>query len=346
MRASVRWWALVVLVAGVASGCGDSASDDGAGSDGGAHEGHDAAEPSTTALDDEGDGPAPAAQYLPEPSGTCPGFVAGELCEEDGVSLICTFEPEGVPARKVRLWLPEGAADDDAESPVVFFFHGMGGMASNANTSLSGIGQEAIDAINAEGGIVIALEKEEGRVTSATSQPWKTAVQDGLLEADQEGRFDDMTVMDEVLACAEATLGVNSRRIHATGMSAGGLMTTNLIYRRNGYLASLAPFSGGVMGNPAEQDTTRKPPVMYSWGGESDLAVGQNFNTYAISSIERLGTNGNYLFTCNHGGGHTLNAMLPLPMWEFFKSHPYGTDPEPYAGGLPDGEFPDFCVTP
>ena len=100
----------------------------------------------------------------------------------------------------------------------------------------------------------------------------------------------------------------------------------------------------GVMGLPKEQDTTRKAPVMYSWGGETDMAVGQDFNAYATDSIERLTTNGNFLFKCNHGGGHTLNAMLPLPMWEYFKSHPFGVDPEPYAGGLPEGVFPDFCT--
>jgi predicted esterase len=350
MRTSVRWGVLI-LAAGLALGCGDSDGDDGAGSGGDGHEhdggdgdGHDAAAPSASALDDEADGPRPAAEFLPPASGPCPGFVDGELCTQDGISLICTFEPEGEPARQVRLWLPEVAADDDLESPVVFYFHGMGSQAAAA-VQVYGLTESGVAKINSEGGIVVALEKEEGRQTTQTMQPWKTAVLDGSFEP-EEDRFDDMTVMDEVLACLEEKVGVNSRRIHATGMSAGGLMTTNLIYRRNGYLASLAPFSGGVQGLPEEQDPGRRAPVMYSWGGESDIAVGQDFNQYAGDSIERLSMNGNFLFTCNHGEGHTLPAAMPAPMWEFFKSHPFGENPEPYADGLPDGVFPDFCSVP
>jgi predicted esterase len=332
-----------LLVVAVLLGCGDSADDSGVGTDTDAAVHPDSGGADLTLLDDEQNGPRPAAEFLPAATGPCPGFVDGELCESDDVSLICSFEPEGVAARKVRLWLPD--ATPEIQHPVVFFFHGMGQHAEATLQSPYGLGKPAVDAMVAEGAIVVALEQEEGRTISPTMQPWKTAVQDGLLEADQEGRFDDLLVMDEVLACAEETLGVNSRRIHATGLSAGGLMTSNLIYRRNGYLASLAPFSGGIMGRPTEQDPERHAPVMYSWGGETDMAVGQDFNVYAMDAIDRLETNGNWFMLCNHGGGHAVNPELPAPMWQFFKDHPYGVDPEPYAAG-PSDAFPDYCTLP
>ena len=33
-------------------------------------------------------------------------------------------------------------------------------------------------------------------------------------------------------------------------------------------------------------------------------------------------------------------------VWQFFQDHPYGTDPSPYAGGLPAGFFADCALMP
>jgi len=337
MGARQRWTLATGIVIWIAlAGCGDASSDDDETPDGGGDGDAVAGHP----LDDEDDGPQPDPQFLVAAEGTCPGFVEGDGCRDDGTSLVCTFAPGDVPPRDVRIWFDESARD--IQSPLVFFFHGLSRVASDATMALFGLG-DTHQAILDDGGILVSLEMEEGRMVSPTVSPWKLAIQDGLFEPD-ERRYDDVRVMDEVIACAEEHLGVNSRRIHSTGMSAGGLMTGSLIYNRSGYLASVAPFSGGIMGLPDEQDPENKMPVMMSYGGPRDTAVGQNFEEFAESMSERLQDNGNFHIICDHGNGHLLDQDLAPFSWQFLKDHPFGV-PSPYEEGLPDG-FSDTCVIP
>ena len=58
------------------------------------------------------------------------------------------------------------------------------------------------------------------------------------------------------------------------------------------------------MGLPDEQDPDNKLPVMMSYGGPNDNAVGQNFEDFAVAMAERLVDNGNFHIICDHGDGH------------------------------------------
>ncbi|KAF0163030.1 MAG: hypothetical protein FD160_4134, partial [Caulobacteraceae bacterium] len=114
--------ACAVLVVGAAAACGDdvaSGNDAAIFADGGGS-GADAGPPPD-------DAPKPAAKFIPKPTAMCPGFAKGDGCEQDAVSLICTFEPKGVPARKARVWLDDGARDGGGA--LVFFWHGLSRMA-------------------------------------------------------------------------------------------------------------------------------------------------------------------------------------------------------------------------
>ena len=51
---------------------------------------------------------------------------------------------------------------------------------------------------------------------------------------------------------------------------------------------------------------------------------------------------GHFAFVCNHGGGHSLPPAV-ASSWQFLSDHPYGTNPSPYAGGLPS-TMPSYCT--
>ncbi|MBK8259914.1 MAG: hypothetical protein IPK80_01070 [Nannocystis sp.] len=139
------------------------------------------------------------------------------------------FSPKGIAPRKVRLWIDPKASE--AEGPVVFYWHGTGSAPTEA---LTGLGQAGIDAVTAAGGIVAAPHADP----AAAPSPW------WLVLTEKE---DDLLLADEVLACAIQEVGIDVRRIHSMGLSAGGLHTSQMSVRRSSYVASVVPYSGGLL---------------------------------------------------------------------------------------------------
>ena len=126
------------------------------------------------------------------------------------------------------------------------------------------------------------------------------------------------------------------------GMSAGGLMTAQMGYRRSAYIASIVPYSGGLFGTPPNQDPNNKFAAMIFHGGPSDEVVGVSFQQISEALHGNLTGAGHFAFLCNHNGGHSIPTDAEPSVWQFFAAHPYGTNPSPYAGGLP-AAFPSYC---
>jgi poly(3-hydroxybutyrate) depolymerase len=201
----------------------------------------------------------PPAEFLPEPTGTCPGFSDGAGCTADDVSLICTFSPQGLVPRPVRIWR------DPAQSggPLVIFWHGLSRNAGDAVLPGAGLGPDVVADIQLQGGMVASPERSEKRqTTSVTELPWLLAL--------GSGEEDDLLVMDEVVGCAMQEVGIDVRHIHVTGMSAGGLQTGQVGPRRSGYIASIVPYSGGQLGEPPVQDPNNKYAAALFHGGPDD----------------------------------------------------------------------------
>lgn len=265
-----------------------------------------------------GTGPAPAAQYLPHPTGTCPAIVAGDV----------TFSPAGIAPRKVRIWIGTAAATQDG--PLVFYWHGTG---SSPSEAVYGLSQAGIDEITSAGGIVAAPYADP----AAGTFPW-------FLTASQT-RMDDLLVADEVLACARASVGVDLRRIHSIGMSAGGLQTTQMSYRRSGYLASVVTYSGGLLssyGAPARQDASNRFAALIFDGGANDV-VGISFQQASEAYWRELVGRGHFAAICDHGRGHAIPTDAIPSVRAFLAAHPFGVQPAPYAAGLP-ASFPSYCA--
>ncbi|MFY0573850.1 hypothetical protein ACN28S_05290 [Cystobacter fuscus] len=217
----------------------------------------------------------PSPTFIPKPTGPCPEFKDGTL----------TFQPAGVPARSVRIWMSDAAKTLDG--PLVFYWHGTGSQPTEATT---GIGTTQIEAIKAQGGIVAAPAHDP----AAGTFPW--------FYVSSTSRDDDFRVADEILACAIQKVGVNVSRIHSMGMSAGGLNTTHMSYRRSGYIASVATYSGGRTSTIPTQDATNKFAAMIFHGGSSDQVV-INFQTVSQNYYNDLKSKSQFAMICNHGRG-------------------------------------------
>lgn len=277
----------------------------GAGGNGGAGGGSTSAAPVPT---------TPSQAFLPTATGPCPELAEGKI----------TVTPDG-KARDVEIWMSDAAKTLDG--PLIFYWHGTG--SSPIQEPPFGIGNTALQEILAQGGIVAAPHHDP----DAGTFPWY------LVLGEQE---DDLRVADEVLACAIEKVGVDLRRIHSMGMSAGALHTTQMAYRRSGYLASVATYSGGQLSDIPNQDETNLFAAMIMHGGSSDNVV-ISFQKASETFHTKLNDLGHFSFLCNHGLGHKIPTDARDSVWRFFQDHPFGTVPSPYKSGLP-ATFPSYCA--
>ena len=265
--------------------------------------GADAAPPRTT----------PDPQFLPKATGACPAFTSGKN----------TFAPAGIAPRDVLLSI--GAEADASDGPLVFFWHGTGGDPSDAIGALG----PAIAGVTAEGGIVAAPYHDP----ASGELPWFQAI--------GGDRDDDLRVADEILACAIAVKGVDLRRIHSVGFSAGAMNTAQFALRRSGYVASIVLYSGAQIDEVDPEDATNEYAAMLFYGGPSDQVV-VDFDDASHAYHDWLTANGHFSFLCDHGRGHTVPSDGRASAWQFLQDHPFGVHPEPYAAALPAG-FPSYC---
>jgi len=262
-------------------------------------------------------GPPSTPTMLPKPTGTCPTLVDGDVM----------FAPAGIEPRSVRLWLSDAAATLDG--PLVFYWHGTGSAPAEA---LYGLGASYVAQVVEQGGIIVAPAHDP----AAGDFPWWLVL---------GSREDDLLLADEVLACAIEQLGVDVTHIHTAGMSAGGLQTSQMNIRRSGYIASAAPYSGGLITAPPDQEPSNPLSAMIFHGGQSDVVLlkfQQTSEMYQAAIEDR----GGFAFICDHGMGHSIpQGSAQASVWQFFRDHPYGTKPSPYQDGLPKGS-PGYCVLP
>jgi len=256
----------------------------------------------------------PLAEFLPKPTGECPVLADGYV----------TFAPAGIPPRRVRLWLD---ASVTASGPLVFYWHGTG---SKPEEAPYGLGNPTIASIKAQGGIVAAPEHDP----DAAQFPWYLTT--------GAGKEDDLVLADEVLACVREARSIDERRIHVAGMSAGALQTVQMAYRRSGYVASIVPYSGGLVGYPNDQDPENRFAAMILHGGPKDQVI-VNFEKLSVALHDGLETEGRFSFLCNHGLGHKIPFDARPAVWQFLQAHPFGASPSPYEDGLPS-DFPSYCA--
>jgi poly(3-hydroxybutyrate) depolymerase len=250
------------------------------------------------------------APALPTVTGTCPAFVEG----------MAAFSPGGT-AREAQIYI-DPTASKAMHGPLVIYWYGTGGQPSQAQQAL---GTAGIQRIKDAGGVVVAPKHVNAGVF-----PW---IQGDPTQV-------DFPFADEIVACAAEKVGIDPRRVHSLGFSAGALFTAQLSYARSSYFASVATYSGGGAGTFS--DPNNKFPAMIVFGGTNDMLV-LNFHDASVAYQKALTDAGHFNFLCDHGGGHQIPATATASVVQFFFDHPYGTDPEPYVSGLPSS-FPAYCT--
>jgi predicted esterase len=213
------------------------------------------------------------------------------------------------------------------DGPLIFSWYGMGG---TPQLALEVFSDEEIAAITALGGIIACPYHDD---PGSGPYPWYLTYPDG--------KEDDLRVADEVLACAIQKVGVDTRRIHSIGFSSGGLHTTQMSFRRSGYIASVVVMSGGLNGAVPSDPAPMNPfAAMIFYGGPSDSVGQTSFEALSKNYRAVLTARGSFTVLCNHNGGHSPPSEQT--MWPFFEAHSYGRRPQPWADGLPAGQ-PSYC---
>jgi hypothetical protein len=80
--------------------------------------------------------------------------------------------------------------------------------------------------------------------------------------------------------------------------------------------------------------------TMHGAAGRDVVIV--DFSVTSATADNAFKGHGSFVVNCDTGGGHCGAGNLAPAAWQFFKAHPYGVSPEPWAGGLPPG-FPAVC---
>jgi hypothetical protein len=223
---------------------------------------------------------------------------------------------------RLQLWV--GEKRPDVKGPVLFFWHGTGDDAAQAETFM----HTQIDEIVSEGGMVVSFETSLGTGTFSGPLVWYS---------------DDYGVADTLLACANQQLNIDKRRIYSAGCSAGGLQTGGMAFARSSYIASAMTISGGHGGDFPLQDPAHVPAVTTGEGREgADIAV-IDFTAASKALATEIVNAGGFAVDCVHPNAHCGSPQdLIAAQWRFLKDHPFGTTKDPYAGGLP-ASFPTFC---
>lgn len=254
---------------------------------------------------------------LPVVTGTCPTLQSGTVTISTGGGTI-----------QAQVWAGPGTS---ANGPLILYWHGTGSSpASEVPDAFD------VNAVTSAGGAIVGFisNSRTGTATGNTGD-------DVWYESDAE-------FADQVVACAIQELGIDPRRIHTAGYSAGALQTVYMWYARSGYIASAISYSGGIDGanQVPLQDPSNLPPVIVAHGaqGSDDLVI--DFAQASAQWESDITTAGGFSIDCNDGGNHlaffaTRAPKLKLAAVQFFLDHPFKVKPEPYT--ILPAAFPSYC---
>jgi dienelactone hydrolase len=247
---------------------------------------------------------------IPPIAGDCPAFRAGTI-SFGGVSGIA---------------LDAGAKAAGATAPLIIYWHGTGSFAGEYAGMAAAVHQGAMS----EGGALVSFQGSSGVGDSSCSGTFIFSL-------------GDMDVVDGLVACAVQDHNIDPRRIFTTGCSAGGLFAACMAARRSSYIAAVAPNSGGfVFPQPFDSDYT--PPLMTMHGAAGVDVVVVDFANTSATADRSFKDRGGFVINCDTGGRHCGAGGLAPDVWEFFKAHPYGVEPNPWEAGLPAGFNSDCAI--
>lgn len=234
--------------------------------------------------------------------------------------------------RSYRLYLPSGLP---ASAPLVVMMHGYSGTARQVERS------SQWDELADSGKFAVAYPDGLGRAWNVNGG--------GCCGRPAREGVDDIGFIGAVVADIARNIGVDPRRVYATGMSNGGIMSYTLACNTD-IFAAIGPVAG-VQLNPCQ--SPHQTSVMHIHGTADQVVPyaggrgfqGMNFPPVAESdafwrNVDRcenpaVTTNGAFTTAtagcADHrgvelvtvaGGGHEWPAAAAAMLWQFFAAHP------------------------
>lgn len=291
-----------------------------------------------------GDEPPPGATLAPEIpayAGTCPAIVTGYM---DGQPLNTIPQQVGgdIWDRGFLVIVPEDL-DPSEKLPVMFMWHWLGGEAQDFYER-----GEVQDAVNQMRFLAVIPQGRDSDQGVFFQWPFNVLDSDEQMQAEFQF-FDDM------LACVNEQFNVDKDCVSSSGVSAGGLFTSQLAGGRGDRLASFLSLSGGTGGGTVRPwgHPAHKLPGLVLWGGPDDFCVVIDFEQTSKDLEMNLEADGHFVVECIHNCNHStppfevpagMTAFAPL--WDFMFAHPYWLQPgeSPYnSEGLPPS-MPTWCA--
>jgi hypothetical protein len=244
---------------------------------------------------------------VPALTADCPEFTNGTITFMGlgGIDIVAGAKPAGPTA------------------PMVFYWHGTGSFSGE----YAGMAADVYQGVVSEGGVLVSFQDTTGG---------------DLLSGTAIFGMSDFALTDQLFACAVKNHNVDPRQVFATGCSAGGLFSDAMAAERSSYMAAAASNSGGWT-VPLQFENSHTPSLMTVHGAPGVDVVGIDFSDSSKTADTAFKAKGAFVINCNHGGGHCGGGGLAPEIWQFFKAHPFGVSPEPWASGLPAG-FSSQCM--
>ncbi len=234
--------------------------------------------------------------------------------------------------RTFQVMLPATGTPTTDPMPIVFLYHGVGG-------DPKGILDESQFAklLETEKFILVVPESERDTAGKAVLKTdWYYAAPQYDLDNP------DLVYFDDLLGCVGKQYKIDAARVYVTGMSGGGLISTFTALNRGKVVAAAAPFSGGYLNGLDYPKDEQKTPFLVTWGGPTDKAYEQNFETLAATLSSHLAAVSHPLVKCEHALGHKWPKEMTTPAWQFLHAYELGKAGDPWAAGLP-ASFPAYC---
>ena len=276
--------------------------------------------PPAASGDDDDSTPTPEANppraFAAYSGGSCPTLEDGRI----------SFDSGGLSV-SLDLYLP----DNTDNAPVLFMWHWLGGSAADIG------GAFAADTIaQRKNAIVVAPDS------------WANPTNEWNFN-DFNDSTPELTFFDDMLSCLEEQFDIDERRVYATGMSAGGLWTTKLLFERADSLAAVVIYSGGTSATISYSTPAYPTPALLVWGGAPDVWPSQqqviiDFNSGMIDLGQRLADDGHITVKCDHGLGHTIPNGGAEWLRSYLFEHSYAEGDSPFAKDDPSGDLPGYCV--
>jgi hypothetical protein len=340
----MKWWVGALLLLPLVLGsCGGSKKTQ----DAGEEPAGDVVEEEVETPDAEPDGeedPAVDVEDEDVPSGPCPGgYVPEDAMNTD-------FMVAG-HSRAFDLILPDGDTTGYGPWPIVFLWHEHELTPADMRDA-TGV---ALVAGDADFKFIAVLPQEAG-FTLPSGLGWE------MLQVEDPDTNPDVMFFDAMLACIDETFGVDEDRIYSVGFSTGAILSNLLAVVRNDVIAATVSYSGSYFSDPAQEkclgtectswpavETGFKFPTIVTEGGSGDYfdilgVLTLDFHADALATLDYLGALGHEVIYCPHTEGHVVPENVKAAQFAaFFRDHPKGTRPSPYASGLP-GVFPGTCT--